>query len=208
MQPKKEIADKRSKSRCMYCNQLSWGKGCRYAPHGVHFHADVPTLCAYCGNPAYGVGCHLNPIGNIHIHGINYNSMIREQIQGFLTSKVLLNELQKSYTEFECYKLGIIDDKGNRIKSPVTEQEQASFTPIIKTILTLKRYLGSKVELINATNSLDKETIPVKENIETYKRALLYKDKIEANINELYRILDEAHASGISLEEIQKFIKS
>lgn len=208
MQPKKEIADKRSKSRCMYCNQLSWGKGCRYAPHGIHFHVDVPTLCAYCGNPAYGVGCHMNPTGNVHIHGINYNSMFREQLQGFLTNKVFLNELKKPYKEFECFKLGLIDESGNKLKAPITEQERAAYSPMVKTILTLKRYLGSKVELMDAANLLEKESLPLKEDIESYKKLLEFKDRIESNVNELYKILDEAFSSGISLEEIQKFIKS
>lgn len=208
MQPKKEIADKRSKSRCMYCNQHSWGKGCRYAPHGVHFHVDVPTLCAYCGNPAYGVGCHQNPTSNIHIHGINYNSMFREELTGFLQNQILLNELKKPYAEFECFKLGIIDENGNRLRSPITEQERAAFSPIIKTVLTLKRYLGSKIDLLAAANSFEKETIPLKEDLQKYKKLLSVKDQIENNISELYKILDEAYASGIALEEIQKFIKA
>lgn len=192
----------------MYCNQLSWGKGCRYAPHGVHFHVDEPTLCAYCGSTAYGIGCHQNPTGNIHIHGINYNSMFREQLQGFLNNKIFLNELKKSYKDFECYKLGIIDEKGNKIKSPLTEQEQAAYSPMIKTILTIKRYLGSKVELMQATNELEKQALPIKENIEAYKTLLEFRDRIQNNINELYGILDEAYSKGISLEEIQKYIRS
>ena len=198
----------RQKSRCMYCSQLSWGKGCRYAPHGVHFHADVSSLCAYCGNPSYGTGCHVNPTGNIHIHGINYNSMFREQIEGFLHNRVFLKELKKPYTEFKCYKLGIIDGHGNKLRAPITEEEQACFSPMIRTIIKLKKYLGSKIEVLDATNILEKESVPITENIEDYKKLLEFKGRVESNINEPYKILDEAYESGISLEEIQKTIKT
>ena len=36
----KKVSVFRSISRCMYCNSTSYGKGCKYAPKGVHFHQD------------------------------------------------------------------------------------------------------------------------------------------------------------------------
>ena len=200
--------NQKSKSRCLYCNQLSWGKGCRYAPHGVHFHADIPTLCAYCGNPAFGVGCHVNPTGNIHIHGADYNNMFREGLQSYLTNAVLLNELQKPFTSFECYKLGIIDNEGNKIRNPITEQEVRSFCSLTKTVLRLKKYLGPKLDLIKATNMLQQNSTPLQENLEEYKKLLEFKEKVQDHVNELYKIIDEACLNGISFEEVQKIIKA
>ena len=72
----------------------------------------------------------------------------------------------------------------------------------------MKKYLGSKIEVLDATNILEKESVPITENIEDYKKLLEFKGRVESNINELYKILDEAYESGISLEEIQKTIKT
>ncbi len=47
------------RSRCMYCSSPDYGKGCRFGPHGVHFHADNSKKCAFCGSPDYGKGCKL-----------------------------------------------------------------------------------------------------------------------------------------------------
>lgn len=201
-------SNQRSKSRCMYCNQLSWGKGCRYAPHGVHFHVDIPSLCAYCGNPSYGVGCHVNPTGNIHIHGINYNNLYRENLQSFLHNRVFLHELKKDFTEFGCCKLGIIDANGNKLKQPVTEEEKAAYSPMIRTILKLKKYLGSKTELLVASEDLVNESLPIKDDIDQYKKVLEYKQQIENNVNELYKIFENAYKDGIPFEDIQKLIRA
>jgi hypothetical protein len=43
--------------------------------------------------------------------------------------------------------------KGDKIKDPVTEQEQLAYSPETKTILKVKKYLGSKLDLINQTNT-------------------------------------------------------
>jgi len=200
--------NQKNKSRCLYCNQLSWGKGCRYAPHGVHFHADIPTLCAYCGNPAYGVGCHVNPTGNIHIHGADYNNMFREGLQSYLTNAVLLKQIQQPYSDFNCCRLGIIDKNGNKLREPITEEEKKSYCSLTKTVLRLKKYLGPKIDLIQASSALQKESIPLQENLEEYKKLLEFKDKFESSVNELYKVIDEACLNGLSFEDVQKIIKA
>lgn len=199
---------KKAKSRCVFCSSSDYGKGCRYGPHGVHFHPDDSTKCSYCGSPDYGKGCRVNPTGNIHIHGGVYNNMYKEHMQSFLDNTVLINELKKDYTEFECYKLGIIDANGNKLKVPVTEQEQLAYSPFTKTILKLKKYLGPKIELMEASNSLEKLTTAINENVDHYKKILLYQNKIDSIVNDLYKTLDEAHQDGIPLEEVKKLIQS
>ena len=140
---------KTQQSRCMYCGSTTRGKGCRYAPHGVHFFPDDPTKCAYCGSTNYGKGCHVNPIGDTHIHGINYNSMFKESLQSFLDNEIFINEIKKEYKQFTAYKLGLIDDNGNKIRNPISEAEQAAYSPMVKTIIRLKKYLGSKADLLD-----------------------------------------------------------
>lgn len=198
---------RKQQSRCLYCGSTTRGKGCRYGPHGVHFYPDDPAKCAYCGSSNYGRGCKINPTSDIHIHGINYNTMFKEQIQSFLDNEILLNELKKNFVDYSAFKLKLIDENGNKLKNPVTEEEQIAFTPFIKTMIKLKKYLGSKVDLLEATNNLEKNNL-ITEDIEKYKIYLEYKDRIDTNINQLYQIIDEAAQQGLQIEYIKKLINA
>jgi len=197
---------KPQRSRCMYCGSVDRGKGCRFGPHGVHFHSDDSTKCSYCGSTSYGKGCKINPTGDLHVHGAVYNSMYKESVQSFLDHAILLKELKKEFANFECCKLGIIDQNGNKLRNPITENEKACFTPMVKTIIKLKKYLGSKIDLLEATELLEQTT--TKENIEQYKMFLEYQDKINNSINEIYQTLEEASNSGLSLESVKKLVKA
>lgn len=199
---------KPQKSRCMYCGSVDHGKGCRFGPHGVHFHPDDSTKCGFCGSTSYGRGCRLNPTSDLHVHGSNFNSMYRESIQSFLDNEVLLRELKKDFKEFRCFELGLIDEKGNKIKNPITEQEKLSFTPFVKTVLKIKKYLGSKMDLLEAQNDLSASSMQLNENIEHYKKVLEYQSKVSDIVNDLYKTLDEATANGLCLEDIQKLLKA
>jgi hypothetical protein len=199
---------KTQQSRCTYCGSISYGKGCRFGPHSCHFHPDDSTKCSYCGSSSYGKGCKLNPTSNLHVHGGVFNDMLKDSIQSFLDHKVFIAELKKDYSEFECYKLGIIDSQGNKIKAPITEQEKNSFGPMVKTLLKLKRYLGSKVELMEATNDLEKDSILLEGDITKYKKILEYQSKMDDVLSEMYRVIDEAQQNGLSLDEVKKLIKA
>lgn len=206
MQPSNQR--KQLKSRCVFCGSTDYGKGCRHGPHNTHFHPDDSTKCSFCGSPDYGKGCKINPTNNLHIHGGVYNNMYKESVQSFLDNATLLNLLKKDFKDFECYKLGIIDENGNKLKTPITEQEQISYSSFTKTVLKLKKYLGPKVELMEASNSLEKLTVSLNENIEHYKVFLEYQTKVETLINELYKTLDEAQQNGIPLEEVKLLLKA
>ena len=206
MQPTNKLRSQ--KSRCVFCGSVDHGKGCRFGPHGVHFHPDDSTKCSYCGSTDYGKGCKINPTSNLHIHGGVFNNMYKEYVQSFLDNSILLNELKKDYTKFQCYSLGIIDEQGNKIKNPVTEQEQISYSSFTKTILRLKKYLGSKIQLIEANNSLEKLSVPLNEDIEHFKKLLTYQDKIDTIVNELYKTLNEAHENGLPLEEVKRLVRA
>jgi len=208
MQPQPTNKPKAFKSRCNYCGSADRGKGCRFGPHGVHLHTDDSTKCSYCGSPDYGKGCKINPTSNLHMRGAVFNNMYKESaVQSFLDNSVLLEQLKKDYKEFQCYVLGIIDENGNKIKTPVTEQEQISYSPFTKTILRLKKYLGSKLELMEASELLE-SSIALNENIEHYKKVLEYQDRVESIVNELYKVLDEAQQDGLPLEDIKKLVKA
>ena len=194
-------------SRCMYCGSTDFGRGCRYGPHGVHLHSDAPGKCVYCNSPNFGKGCKVNPTSDLHIHGINYNSMIRDSVQSFLDNEILLKELRRNFTEFECFKQGIIDEAGNKIKTPVTEDQKASFSPLIKTIIRLKKYIGPKVELLEIKN-LSENQVEFKQNLVEYEKLLTYRDRIDDLVNELYQVMDEAQQNGLKIEDIKKLIQA
>lgn len=188
-------------SRCLYCNSTSYGKGCRYAPKGVHFHPSDPKKCSYCGAFSYGRGCKLNPFSDIHLHGIDYNKMFNES----LNNRFLLRELNKDYKDFEAYKLGIINANGDKIKEPVTEQEQAAYSPETKTVLKIKKYLGPKLDLINQTAILESAS-KLNYNKNNHKKVLEYEQKINDIIAELHKTTDQALKEGLSLEQVQALL--
>lgn len=195
------------KSRCTYCGSADYGKGCSFGPHKTHFHSNDGRQCAYCGSNNFGRGCKLNPTSDLHIHGIAYNTMFKESVQEFIDQKLLLHDLKKSFNEFPCFKCGIIDEQGNKLKEPVTESEKACYGPYTKTIIRLKKFLGSKLDLLEAENLLS-ESCANSQNIVAYKKLMDVQDKISANINDLYKILDEAYQEGVSQESIRSLIKA
>lgn len=193
-------------SRCLYCNSPSYGKGCKYAPQGVHFHPDDPKKCSYCGSPSFGRGCQLNPTSNIHLHGINYNAMFNETLQKALHNQFLLRELNKDYTDFEAYKTGIIDADGNKIKEPITEQEKSSYSPAVKTILKVKKFLGSKLDLINQTAIMESET-KLKYNKENHLTVLKYEERLNNIISQLHEVTSSALNEGLTIEQIEAMLQ-
>lgn len=198
----------KQKDRCVYCGSVAYGKGCKFGPHNTHLHSSDAKKCSYCGSGSFGRGCKLNPTSDLHIHGVQYNSMFKEQIQNFLDNTFLLKELFQKFEKFPCYELGIIDGSGNKIKSPVTEQEINSYSPLTRTILKIKKYLGSKIELLDAQTSLTNHSIPLTESIDHYNKITLYKSKIGDVVNELYKTIDEAKEAGLSIDEIKKLIQA
>jgi hypothetical protein len=197
----KRVSMFQQKSRCLYCNSTSYGKGCKFAPKGVHFHPSDVKRCSYCGSRSYGRGCRLNPFSDIHLHGIDYNKMFNESFK----NRFMLRELNKKFTDFEAYKLGIINENGDRIKEPLTEQEKAAYSPEIKTILKIKKYLGSKLDLINQTAILESAS-KLNYNKDNHKKVLEYEQKINDIFADLHKTTDEALKDGLTLEQVQALL--
>jgi len=193
-------------NRCLYCGSTSYGKGCKYAPNGVHFHPDDPKKCSYCGSPNYGRGCHLNPFDKIHMHGINFNSMFGETLQQNIQNQFLIKELNKNYENFIAFKLGIIDNNGNKIKEPLTEQEKVAYSPYVRNILKIKKYLGSKLDLINQTSLLENQN-KLNYNKNNHLQVLEYEEKIKNVFNQLHQITEEALHDGLTLEQIETMLQ-
>jgi len=193
-------------SRCVFCSSTSYGKGCKYSPSGIHFHPDDPKKCSFCGSTAYGRGCKYNPSGNMHIHGIAYNSMLKERISEVLTNQLLLAELKKPFTEFVAYELGLVNEKGVKIKEPVTEEEHLALSPAIKTLFQLKRFLGSKIDLIEGMTILENQKL-LNFTPDTYSKILDYEERINKIFEEFHAIIHEAEQDNISFEILEALIK-
>lgn len=187
-------------SRCLYCNSTSYGKGCRYAPKGVHFHPSDPKKCSYCGSVSFGKGCKLNPFDDLHLHGINYNSMFKESLK----NNFIIEQLSKDFKDYEAYKLGIIDEFGNKIKEPISEEEKASYSPTTKTFLKIKKYLGGKWDLIQSTMVL--ESVSKNDySKETHQKFLQFENKIQDLITQLHEVTNQALSEGLTMEQVESF---
>jgi len=53
----------------------------------------------------------------------------------------VIKDLGKKWVEFDAYKLGLIDDKGNRLKSPSSSEEREAYGSYYKVIFNMKRIL-------------------------------------------------------------------
>ena len=144
----------------------------------------------------------MNPFSDIHLHGIDYNKMFNESFK----NKFLLSILNKEYREFEAYKLGIINENGDKIKEPVTEQEMLAYSPETKTILKVKKYLGSKLELINQTALLE-GTNKLNYNRENHKILLQFEEKFNNIFAQLHEATEQALKEGLSIEQVHKLLQ-
>jgi hypothetical protein len=189
-------------SRCVFCNSTAYGRGCRFGPKGHHFHPDDPKKCSWCGSTSFGIGCKLNPNGNTHVHGIDYNPMLKESLK----SNFLLKELNRPITEFTAYKLKIVDENGSKIKEPISEEEKHSYSPAVQTILKIKKYLGSKIDLINHSMVLEQES-KIQYNKENHLKLLALEQKISDIYEDLSRTIDTALTNGLSLEQISAILQ-
>lgn len=51
--------------------------------------------------------------------------------------------MQKSFEEWEAYRVGVIDNKGTILKRPKTDEEKKAYTPFHASIRSLKRTMAT-----------------------------------------------------------------
>jgi flagellar biosynthesis/type III secretory pathway chaperone len=128
--------------------------------------------------------------------------MINDSIQ----NRSLLKNLKKEFKDFQAYKIGIINEKGDKIKEPVTEQEKAAYSPETKTILKIKKYLGAKLDLIEHTRLLE-NTSKLHYDKENHKKLLQFEDKFTNILAQLDKITCEALVEGVTMEQVQAMLQ-
>ena len=194
-------------SSCVYCNQHVYGKGCPYSPSKVHMHVNDPRKCIYCGQVAYGCGCPYNPFGKQHIHGVEYNLMMKESLYKSFTAGIFLTRLQQPIVESDAYKLKLVDEEGRRLKIPETLEERNAFTPLDAYIFRLRRLVGeSNFSLLNSSVVLSILSEPLEEEVfdsTKYENEVRIQQRVEHVIEDYKSILLDAQKNGIRSEVVE-----
>ena len=102
--------------------------------------------------------------------------------------------------------MGLINEKGNKIKEPVTEEENMALSPSNRTLFQIKRFLGSKVELIENMEILENQKL-LNLSVEKYSKLLEYETKINKIFEEFHALIHEAEEDNISFEILEALIK-
>lgn len=196
-----------TKNACVYCNSSAYGPGCPFSPSGVHFHPSNPKKCVWCGSVAHGPGCPFNPHSKVHIHGVEFNSMVNEKIEKSITLGYLMNELSTPIKEMKAYELGIIDENGKRLREPKTPQELSSYGPLEEYIIGLKQTFGSRIGLINNAIGVQLESAV---SMEEYKKICSCKSNAKNRFEQLgaefKQEVARAYDEGLSTAVIEKLI--
>lgn len=197
-------------SKCMYCGSTSIGRGCAYGPKNVHVHPMNAGKCIYCGSMSTGRGCSVNPNGDMHIHGVDYNNMIKEALHNGITVGLLMRKLSLPFNEWPAYKMGIINENGVQIKKPSALNEKAAYTTNDAYIAKLKRILTEgQIELINNSVYLSNKKEEVTDSklfTEMYTKEIETKQKLNLIIEQLINVIGESNQNGVNIADIEKMI--
>ncbi len=196
-----------NKNPCVYCGSPAYGPGCPFAPSKVHFHATDPKKCVFCGSQAHGPGCPFNPHSKVHVHGIEFNSMVKESIDKGITLGFLMSQLEKPITEMKAYELGIIDSDGKKLKVPETAEEISAYGPLEEYIIGLKQTLGKKLEMIHSAIDVHLESvISTDEYAKICEATSNIKEQFDTVGKEFNQIVTNAYNSGLSKATVEKMI--
>ena len=192
-------------SKCIYCGSTSYGYGCPYSPDKVHVHL-TPDECIYCGSKEHGYGCPYNPNGQLHVHGVNFNPMVKEALKNGIIEGLIMKYLSTPFNEMPAYGLGLIDEDGDTIKVPETISERMALAPPIKYLIRVKKLLGEKIDLLNASLYYTDDNESVETVMETYDTELLMRDEIKENMKNLTSIINEYSKKGIGWNKMEKIV--
>jgi hypothetical protein len=132
--------------------------------------------------------------------------MINEKIKYMLRNQTLLQELLRPIEECQAHKLGVIDETGRKIKEPVSEAEKSSYSPLARTLVRIKRYLGSKLDLLTHTSLLESSSSSTY-NTKNHKQLLQLESDLNIKVNEIHEIIEEALNSGVMIEQIDDILQ-
>lgn len=174
---------KQNLNTCVYCGSTSYGKGCPYAPKGIHIHTNDSKKCIYCGSTGTGMGCPFNPHDKNHVKGIDYNTMVKDAVN---------NSIMIGY---------IVEKLNQKIDKPLTLVD--------KFVKHLQKLLGNEKQFIKplliAENN--KEDYKSKEEfIKMYELELELEKEIKTKLDELSQIIIDKSDKGLSISKVEKII--
>lgn len=62
--------------------------------------------------------------------------------------------MSKSFSEWKAFDLGLIDERGNLIRRPKSEEEKSSYTPFHAAVRSFKRTLGTVPGLTGISSAM------------------------------------------------------
>jgi len=196
-------------SKCIYCGSQAYGRGCPFSPHKIHVHLGNVRKCIYCGSVAMGMGCPFNPHSKMHVHGVEYNQMVRDSAEHTLTSVYLIDKLNTPIEEHPAFQLGLIDAKGRKLREPETLEEKNAFTLTDQYIIRIKDMLGCKLDMVNTSLYLEHnevEEINAKQFAENYENELIIKRKLTNLVEEFKILISDSKQQGLTTNSFEKIL--
>jgi len=196
-------------SKCLYCNSSSYGRGCPYSPHKLHIHIDDPQRCIYCSSHSVGSGCPYNPFSKIHVRGVEFNNMLKENVFNTFVAGLFLTRLTQPITEMECYKLGIIDESGHMIREAETKEELSAITSIDKYILKVKRLIGEDMISLFKSSALLESIAERSEgsfDSQSYAKEIAMQQRASGLVEDMFELFSESAQDGIPMETVENSI--
>jgi len=83
-----------------------------------------------------------------------FSTFYNESIMSTYKTFVFASQLAKKFIDWDAYKLGLIDDKGNLIKKPITKNEKKALTSYDNLIRKIKKLLHKFTPDNEAFNTL------------------------------------------------------
>tara|TARA_R110002126_G_scaffold164690_2_gene312567 strand:+ start:2268 stop:2690 length:423 start_codon:yes stop_codon:yes gene_type:complete len=133
--------------------------------------------------------------------------MVKESIDKGITLGYLMKALEAPITEMKAYKLGVIDESGKKLKTPMTAEEINSYGAEERYTIALKQSLGKDLGLIHNAIDVQLESVVTTEDYsKLYESTLNIKEKFLESGKQFNEIVASAYNSGLSKAAIEKLI--
>lgn len=137
--------------------------------------------------------------------------LLTETLSDTIVTYIVLKRLVKNWNEWDAFKVGIIDDKGNKLKHPVTSEERAAWTILDRFVYNVKRILNkfigqSKLAFLLTTAYLLKDSINFyyEQNKEILKEDLNnFNLEKQIKIHKLLKEIDNLYIVNESINNIE-----
>ena len=195
-------------SVCVHCGSTSYGRSCPFGPKKTHCHTDDALKCIWCNSSNVGNGCPFNPFGTHHQRGYAVNTLALEAIESGVVRGIIMKKLSQPITEMRAYILGLIDEKGNKIKEPATVVERNALTTADLYLIKLKTLSEKNIDMINTTLYFENksEEYSIDELKKMYPIELDCEKEIHEAVSKLVNVAKKYENAGMSGTKIEKLI--